>query len=138
MAEVKPAPNDASPAAFIASLENEGRRKDCKVLLSLMKQVTGEAARMWGDSIVGFGSYHYRYDSGREGDWFLTGFSPRKQYLTIYVMPGFARFETTMRKLGTYKLGKSCLYIKTLDDIDRDALRELIERSVRRMHQKYT
>jgi len=138
MTDVKAAPNDASPAAFVAGLENEVRRRDCKALLTLMKRITGEAARMWGNSIVGFGSYHYRYDSGREGDWFLTGFSPRKRYLTIYIMPGFSRFESIMRRLGRYKLGKSCLYIKSLDDIDQGALRELIERSVRRMHQKYT
>lgn len=138
MTDVKTAPNDASPAVFIAGLQSENRRRDCKALLSLMKRVTGEAARMWGTGIVGFGTYHYQYDSGREGDWFLTGFAPRRRHLTIYIMPGFARFESIMRRLGDYKLGKSCLYVDRLDAVDRNALRELIERSVRRMHKTYT
>jgi len=90
---------------------------------------------MWGDSIVGFGSYHYCYDSGREGDWFLTGFSPRKQALTLYIMSGFKRYETLMRKLGKHKTGKSCLYIKTLADIDLKVLKELIEESVKHVSQ---
>lgn len=92
---------------------------------------------MWGTSIVGFGNYHYKYASGREGDYFVTGFLPRKQNITIYIMPGFTRYEAMMSKIGKYKTGKSCLYIKKLDDIDRDLLRELISQSVKDMAEIY-
>lgn len=92
---------------------------------------------MWGSSIVGFGSYHYRYESGREGDWMLTGFSPRKQALTLYMMGGFQRHDELMNKLGKYKTGKSCLYVKKLEDIDLDVLRQLVAESVDYMRQSY-
>lgn len=92
---------------------------------------------MWSTSIVGFGTYHYKYESGREGDWPVTGFSPRKQSLTIYVMPGFSRYGSLMRKLGKYKTGKSCLYLKNLDDVDQQVLRELLIRSVADMKKLY-
>jgi hypothetical protein len=92
---------------------------------------------MWGDSIVGFGSYHYKYDTGREGDFFITGFSPRKQNLTIYIMPGFSSYDALMKKLGKHKTGKSCLYIKNLDDIDRNTLKELVCNSVDYMTKSY-
>ena len=90
-------------------------------MLEMMQELTGEKPEMWGPSIVGFGSYHYKYASGREGDWFLTGFSPRKQSLTLYIMSGFSRYEELMEKLGKYKTGKSCLYIKKLEDVDHEA-----------------
>ena len=102
-----------------------------------MRAATGSRARMWGTSIVGFGSYHYKYASGREGYWMLVGFSPRKQNLTLYIMPGFKTFDKLMAKLGKYKTGKSCLYIKKLDDIDESVLRKLVAGSVKYMRSKY-
>jgi hypothetical protein len=129
MAELKTKPHDASVADFLNSVPDEGKRKDAFAILKLMKQVTRKKPKMWGPSMIGFGEYHYCYDSGREGDWFLTGFSPRKQNLTLYIMSGFARYGTLMKKLGKYKTGKSCLYIKRLNDIDITVLRELIKLS---------
>lgn len=130
MAELKTKPNDGDVEAFLAAIEDEGRRDDCRAILTLMRDITGCEPKMWGKSIVGFGSYHYKYDSGREGDWFVTGFSPRKQALTLYIMAGFSRFDEILGRLGKFKHGKSCLYVKTLDDVDRDVLRELIAASV--------
>lgn len=98
--------------------------------MELMKDVTGDEPAMWGDSIVGFGSYTYKYASGRQGDWFLTGFSPRKQSLTLYIMSGFDEYESLLSKLGRYSTGKSCLYIKKLEDVDQEVLRELVQKSV--------
>lgn len=100
MAELKTKPNVESVDAFIAGIEDEKKRQDCKQLLQLMQEVTGEEPNMWGASMVGFGSYHYRYESGREGDWFLTGFSPRKQNLTLYIMAGFNQYDELMEQLG--------------------------------------
>lgn len=107
------------------------------MLLSLMEELTGMEAKMWGASIVGFGDYHYQYESGREGDFFKVGFSPRKQNLTLYIMPGFDRYEDLMAKLGIFKTGKSCLYLKKLEDVNAEVLRELIVESVRYMNEKY-
>ena len=132
---MKTTPNNRSVDAFLKTIADEKRREDCRTVAKVMKQVTKAKPKMWGDSIVGFGSYHYCYDSGREGDWFLTGFSPRKQALTLYIMSGFKRYETLMRKLGKHKTGKSCLYIKTLADIDLKVLKELIEESVKHVSQ---
>ncbi len=103
----------------------------------MMREATGARARMWGPSIVGFGQYHYQYASGREGDSMITGFSPRKQAMTLYVIPGFQHFGTLMAKLGKYKTGKSCLYIKRLSDVDEKVLKRLIERSVQYMRENY-
>ena len=128
---------DANVGEFIDSVEHDQKRADSHEVLQMMREITGQEPKMWGASLVGFGSYHYRYASGREGDFFLTGFSPRKQALTVYIMPGFASFDDLMSKLGKYKTGKSCLYIKKLDDIDRDCLRELIEQSVLYMRETY-
>lgn len=130
MADLKTRRNDASVADFLKSVEDEQKRKDCLELVGLMQDVTGEEPEMWGDSIVGFGTYHYRYASGREGDWMQVGFSPRKQSLTLYIMSGFSRYGELMSKLGKFTTGKSCLYVKRLSDVDRDVLRELVERSV--------
>ncbi|MEJ2603506.1 MAG: DUF1801 domain-containing protein [Gammaproteobacteria bacterium] len=135
MTELKTTRNRASVQEFLRSVENDKRRKDARVVLKLMREITGESPKMWGSSIVGFGSYHYRYESGREGDWMLTGFSPRKQALTLYIMDGFSRHEESMRKLGKYKTGKSCLYVNKLEDIDLDVLRQLIADSVANMRQ---
>ncbi len=137
MAELKTRLNDGNVQAFLNSVEDETKRNDSFTLLELMKQLTGETPKMWGNSIVGFGSYHYVYDSGREGDWFKVGFSPRKQNLTIYIMSGFARYEELLQKLGKHKTGKSCLYIKRLDDVDQPVLEELVTSSVEYITQRY-
>ncbi len=115
---------------FLNSIADEQTRKDCFTLVRLMKQSTKSEPRMWGTSIVGFGEYHYVYESGREGDWFLVGFSPRKQNLTIYLMTGLGWNEELLKKLGNHKTGRACLYIKRLDDIHLPTLRKLIEQSV--------
>ena len=137
MAEPKTKKNTLSVTAFLNRIENEERRKDCKTVLAMMKQITGSKPAMWGTSIVGFGSYHYVYASGHEGDWPLTGFSPRKQDLTLYVMAGFDRYKPLMAKLGKYKTGKSCLYVKRLSDIDLKVLKQLVTESVKRMKRAY-
>ena len=130
MAELKTKKNKASVTDFLNGIANEGRRRDCLNVLELMKEVTKSKPSMWGDSIVGFGSYHYKYASGREADWFLTGFSPRKQNLTVYLMSGFDRYGDLLKKLGKHKTSKSCLYINKLDDIDLPTLKKLVKSSV--------
>lgn len=137
MSELKTKQNRQSVKAFIASIEDETKRKDANATLKLMRDITGQKARMWGSSIVGFGTYHYKYKSGHEGDWFITGFSPRKQDFTIYIMPGFSKYEKLMSKLGKYKTGKSCLYVKRLSDIDIKVLKQLVTRSVKDMAKIY-
>ena len=130
MAELKTKKNRASVAAFLNAIEPAERRKDCKAIARMMKEATGARPAMWGESIVGYGSYHYQYASGREGDWFLTGFAPRKQALTLYIMAGFDQYDNLLEKLGKFKTGKSCLYIKKIEDIDLPALRDLVAQSV--------
>jgi hypothetical protein len=137
MAENKTRPTRASVTAFMAAIHDPGMRADAKKVAAMMRRATGKRARMWGPSIVGYGSYHYRYESGREGDFMITGFSPRKQALTIYIMPGFSRFPDLMSKLGKYKTGKSCLYIRRLADVDETVLERLIEESVSYMRAHY-
>ncbi|MCB9108447.1 MAG: DUF1801 domain-containing protein [Anaerolineales bacterium] len=133
MAELKTKPTNHSVEAFLNSVADDQKRQDSFTILNLMAEVTGDEPQMWGDSIVGFGRYHYKYASGREGDWFLTGFSPRKQNLTLYIMAGFDEYDNLMAQLGKYKTGKSCLYIKKLKDIDQAVLRELVKQSVEHM-----
>jgi hypothetical protein len=133
MVELKTKRNEGDVEAFLNAVSDEQKRQDSFAVLELMKQVTGEEPVMWGDSIVGFGSYHYKYASGREGDWFLTGFSPRKQNLTLYIMAGFDGYEKMLNNLGKHSTGKSCLYVKKLDDVDTDVLRELVKQSVEHM-----
>lgn len=133
MAEIKTQKNKASVAAFIDAIADEEKRKDCKALMKLLKEVTGSRPAMWGTAIVGYGDYHYKYDSGREGNWFLAGFSPRKQALTLYIMSGLGHQQALLQKLGKFKHGKSCLYIKRLADVDREVLRELVSGSVQFM-----
>lgn len=130
MSDLKTRMNDSSVECFLSSVENEKRREDSFKILEIMKKVTGEEPKMWGDSIVGFGSYHYKYASGREGDWFITGFSPRKQNLTVYIMSGFTRYDELLSQLGKHKTGKSCLYINKLEDIKTEVLEKLITESV--------
>ena len=137
MAENKTKPTKSSVTAFINGIEDQQKRRDARKLAAMMREATGARARMWGPSIVGFGQYHYKYASGREGDFMITGFSPRKQALTLYVIPGFKHFGTLMDKLGKYKTGKSCLYIKSLSDVDEEVLKRLIERSVQYMRKNY-
>lgn len=130
MAKNKTKPTKVTPTAFIAKVASEQQRKDSKELIAMMQEITGEPPKMWGPSIVGFGTHHYKYESGREGDICLTGFSPRKPSLVLYI--GEALQDTSiMSKLGKYKTGKGCLYIKKLDDVDRDVLRRLVTKSVR-------
>jgi len=133
MAELKTKRNKGDVKAFLNSVPDEKKRQDSFEVLGLMKKVTGMHPELWGDSIVGFGSYHYKYASGREGDWFMTGFSPRKQNLTLYIMPGFEQYDQLLGKLGKHSIGKSCLYIKKLEDVDTDVLKELVKRSVEHM-----
>lgn len=130
MAELKTQPNDLSVEEFILSIEDEKKRDDSFYLVKLMSRITQADPVMWGSSIVGFGAYHYKYASGREGDWFLSGFSPRKQALSLYLMSGLSRHSETLQKLGKYKTGKGCLYVKKLEDVDLDILTKLIEESV--------
>jgi hypothetical protein len=132
MSEVKTTQNDASVTAFLDSILDEKRRKDSYTVLDLMKKATGLEPKIWGDAIVGFGSQHYQYASGREGDMPLTGFSPRKQALTLYIMGGFDQYLSLLERLGKYKLGKACLYIKRLSDIDLDVLAELVAQSIQK------
>lgn len=137
MAELKTKKTSASVATFLTSIGDKQRRLDAKKIAAMMRKATGSRAKMWGTSIVGFGGYHYKYASGREGDWMLTGFSPRKQNLTLYIMSGFKEFDALMGKLGKHKTGKSCLYIRKLDDIDLQVLESLINRSIKYMRKKY-
>jgi hypothetical protein len=135
MAEPKTKPTDTSADSFVAALPDEKKRNDSLELLAMLREVTGEQPQMWGDSIVGFGSYHYTYASGRQGDWFVAGFSPRKQNLTLYVMGGFEPHDELLAKLGKHKLGKGCLYINKLQDVDRDTLRQLLAAAVAQAQQ---
>lgn len=137
MAKNKTVETQASVDAFIEAVDNESRRSDSRELVVLMQTITGHEPKMWGPSMVGFGSYHYRYASGREGDYFITGFSPRKTALSVYVMPGLERYEKQLARLGPHKTGKSCLYLKSLDTIDRGVLEEIVSDSVRVMHEQY-
>jgi hypothetical protein len=133
MTELKTKVNDASVTQFLKTVEDEGTRKDCLALLKLMTEITKEKPKMWGDSIVGFGSYHYKGASGREGDWMLTGFSPRKQNLTIYIIAGFDKHAALLKKLGKHTTSRGCLYIKKLQDVDQKLLKELVTDSVKTM-----
>lgn len=133
MTELKTQKNDASVASFLESVEDQRKREDSQVILKLMQDLTGDEPTMWGESIIGFGSYDYKYASGRKGTWFQTGFSPRKQNLTLYIMSGFDRYDELLAKLGKYKTGKSCLYIKQLEDVDLDVLEQLVKESVKVM-----
>jgi hypothetical protein len=128
----KTLPGDASPAAFLAAVPDEARRADAQRLCAWLEEWTGEPPVMWGAAIVGFGAYHYRYASGHEGDAPLVGFAPRKASLVLYLLGGFGdRDAELLAQLGPHKTGKGCLYVKRLDDVDRDALHGLVERTLR-------
>lgn len=138
MAELKTKVNDASVEGFLNSVPDETKKKDSFTLLKMFEKVTGEPAKMWGSAIVGFGQYHYKSErSSQEGDWPLTGFSPRKQSLTLYIMLGFGGFDALLSKLGKHKTSKGCLYINKLSDVDEKVLKKLIETSFLETKKKY-
>ncbi len=121
----------------IDALDDEQQRADSKRLIELFKQLSGEPPKMWYSGTIGFGRYHYRYDSGREGDFFRIGFAPRKGKLSIHILPDLDRFEATVKKLGQYKTGRSCLYVKRLDDIDVETLQQLARQALEEMNRLY-
>ena len=131
MADLKTVPTRASVDKFLQGIKDEKNRADCYKIKEIMEKATRSKAKMWGTGIVGFGDHHYVYDSGRKGDWFLTGFSPRKQNLTLYMMGGFNQFPDLMKQLGKYSIGKGCLYIKRLEDVDTKILQKLLTQSVK-------
>lgn len=137
MAELKTKETRASVSKFLSTIEDGKKRADCKAIAKIMREATGKTAKMWGKSIVGFDKYDYTYASGRSGTFMITGFSPRAQNITIYIMPGFSKFGALMKKLGKYKTGKSCLYIKRLEDVDEEVLTRLIRDSIREMRRLY-
>ena len=133
MAENKTTPTTKSVPKFLEQIEDPKKRADSKAISALMERISGSVPKMWGDSIVGFGDYRYKYASGREGDWFLVGFSPRKQNLTLYIMGYLEFYPDHLERLGKFKHGKGCLYIKKLEDIDLDVLESLIATSIERL-----
>ena len=138
MAELKTRKTGASVRAFVDGIAHEQRRRDSRLLLKVFREVTGKRPRMWGSSIVGYGEYHYKSDRSRqEGDWPLTGFSPRKASMTVYIMPGFKNYQALLAKLGKHRTSVSCLYINRLDDVDIKVLKTLIRRSVADMKKRY-
>ncbi|MEZ5920396.1 MAG: DUF1801 domain-containing protein [Parvularculaceae bacterium] len=136
-AELKTKQTAVSVTEFVNSVANDQRRKDAKTALALFKKITGEKPKMWGPSIIGYGSYHYKYESGREGDMCRTGFSPRSTAIVFYVMGGIADKDPLYAKLGKHRLGKSCLYINKLDDVDLGVLEKIIRKSLAYMDRKY-
>jgi len=130
MAELKTKATHASVDQFLQGIRDERKKEDCYQILKIMKKATKAEPKMWGTSIIGFGDYHYKYESGRENDWFLIGFSPRAQNLTLYTMGGFD--QELLKKLGKYKTGKGCLYINKLEDVDTNVLSEVITASVKK------
>jgi hypothetical protein len=137
MAENKTRPTKQSVAKFLNGIEDEQKRRDAKRIDKLFRRVTGVKPTMWGPSIVGYGTYHYKYDSGREGDFMRLGFSPRKQNFSLYIMPGFKKYDTLLEELGKHKTGVSCLYVKRLDDIDFGVLENLAREAWAEMNRKY-
>ena len=137
MAELKTKKTGTSVEDFLASIENDRRREDARAVTALMRNVTGLKPKMWGPSIIGFGQYHYKYDSGHEGDMCMIGLSPRKQRLVLYIMPGFKGQEAMLKRLGKHKTGKSCLYLKKLADVDEDVLEAMIREAFDFMRQRY-
>jgi Domain of unknown function (DU1801) len=137
MAEIKTKKNDESVIDFINSIDNETKRQDCFELIKIFKDCINEEPAMWGNGMIGFGSYHYKSErSKQEGDWPLTGFSPRKQNLTIYIMPGFKKYQKELERIGNYKTSVSCLYIKKLADIDTEILKKIIKDSSQEMRNR--
>jgi hypothetical protein len=137
MAELKTKATHASVSKFLDAITDEQRRMDCQTIVNLMRKAARAEPKLWGPSIIGFGDCHYVYESGREADWFLTGFSPRKQALTLYVMGGYARHADLLGQLGKHKLGKGCLYLGSLEDVHLPTLRKLINQTVALARKKY-
>ena len=137
MAENKTKPAEVTAASYLAAIENDARRQDCETLAQLMTQATGYPPVMWGPSIVGFGSYHYRYESGREGDSCLTGFSSRKGDISLYLSSEFPGRDTLLSELGKHKMAKACLYIRKLSDVNLDVLEQLVRGSVAQVKRTY-
>ena len=137
MAEQKTKPTKASVKDFLNQIPDKERRKDCFAVAKMMEEITGSKPTMWGPAIVGFGTYHYKYASGREGDWPIAAFSPRKKDLTLYMMIGFEKNAELMEKLGKHSKSKSCLYIKRLSDVHVPTLKKLIRQSIKQL-QDYT
>ena len=129
-AELKTRATAASVNEFIDAIPDESRRKECRTIIQIMRAATGAAPRMWGSSVVGFGDHHYKYASGREGDWFVVGFSPRKSQLTLYLSSGTDRHRPLLRRLGPHGTGVGCLYVKRLADVDLDVLKAIVEEAV--------
>ncbi|MEO0997225.1 MAG: DUF1801 domain-containing protein [Pseudomonadota bacterium] len=137
MAKNKTTATRASVTAFVNGIADADRRRDLKAVMAMLREITGKRPVMWGPAIIGYGRYHYRYDSGREGDFFKAGVSPRARDLTVYLMPGGERYAAPLKKLGKHRLGKSCLYIKRLQDVDTGVLQELMARAYADMCKKY-
>lgn len=137
MAQPKTQPTDQSVDAYLSALDNPKKETDARHILAMMEEATGAPPCMWGSGIIGFGSYTYRYASGRTGDWFLAGFAPRKSNITLYILPGFSTYGALLEQLGKHKTGKSCLYIRKLADVDEDVLRALIRDSVADMRARH-
>lgn len=139
MAELKTQKTKVSPSKFVAAIQDDAKRADAKELLKIFKDATGMSSKMWGQAIVGYGEYHYKSERSRqEGDWPLTGFSPRAANFTLYIMPGFKDFKADLKKLGKHKIsGGSCIYIKRVSDIDVPTLKKIIKKSVAMMRKKY-
>jgi nucleoid DNA-binding protein len=135
MAELKTKQTEASVKDFLNQITDKQRRDDCFTIAQIMEDATGAKPKMWGPSIVGFGTFHYKYDSGREGDWLVTGFSPRKNDLTLYLMMGFEQHRELMAQLGKFKTSKSCLYLKRLDDVHLPTLKKLVKASVKQLRE---
>ena len=135
---LKTKPGKADVGEFVGAIHDAKKRGDAERLIAMMREISGEEPVMWGSSIIGFGRYAYTYASGKTGEWMITGFSPRKSALTIYIMPGFSELDGLLSKLGKHKTGKSCLYVKRLDDVDTDILRALVARSYSFMKEKYS
>lgn len=136
-AKNKTVKTEANPADYVAAIEKDDRRADCETLMSMMGEVSGCEPKIWGPSIVGFGEYHYKYESGREGDALRLGFSNRAQNISIYIMPGYQDFDDELSRLGKHKMGKSCLYIKRLSDVDEEVLSEIMTKGLAIMAEKY-
>jgi len=137
MSENKTRPTTQTAADFIAAVDHPTRRADAVVMDAMFQNITGWKPRMWGPSMVGYGSYHYTYDSGRSGDFLATGFSPRKANMSIYIMPGYADFSDILARLGKHKIGKSCLYVNKLADIDLNVLQDLVRAGLEDLSSKW-
>jgi hypothetical protein len=137
MADLKTKENDASVQDYLNAIDDPQRKDDCLSIHEIMQRITGHEGSMWGNSMIGYGSYHYKYESGREGDWFLAGFANRKKSISIYIMSGFSQYDDLLDNLGKHKTGKFCLYINKLDDIDKEILEKMIETSVEYIQHKY-